>query len=106
MRTVWIVDLGGSKHHETQGCCPTLTATRCGARAFYATKLWRYLDYRDFAAVQGLPSWFQIPIRGCVSERQAGIMLGNTIPVSFMVAIFKELEQFLYVNKLQVLLGQ
>ena len=91
-----IVNIGGTPNanggpaHFSESRAPTLTSSRCGSRAYYSTWLKRRLSLTELARLQGLaPRLFQ-DVLGCLSEHQAGKVIGNAMSVPVLALVLRQ----------------
>ena len=89
----FVIDFGGSKVGVTYNKFPTLTATRCMNRSYWATELQRRFLPEELQAAQGSDA--KDYDTSMLSTREYGRMIGNAISVPIFKAIMKEIAKVL-----------
>lgn len=87
-----VVDIDGSKPHWMHGISPCLTRTRA-ATGHYLPALGRRMYFKERLLLQGLPSNIQTCCRNCVSERQLGAMIGNSLSLNVIEALLSSIDR-------------
>ena len=90
VKSLHILDLGGTKSNQRFEECPCLTASRCGSFAYFISCLMRYMRVEEMMMIQGLPSK-RYTIPKSVSNRQFARMVGNSVPTTMAMAIFQQI---------------
>ena len=85
----YIVDAGNSSPSMMQGRCPCLTSSHAGGLTYWSTRRTRFLTMEDMLLLQGadfkeFPDW-----RDVISQRQMGMIVGNSMSQNMMERVMR-----------------
>ena len=85
-----VVDIAASpsRPNSMRHCLPCLTASRGACRGFYITGLKRQITMQELMRAQGFDA--NLTWQECMSERQFGHALGNSMTVTVMEHLCRE----------------